>query len=193
MPREKAFDADQALARAMEAFWARGYEATSMRDLVDCMGVNRGSLYATFGDKRNLFLLALRRYDAMHRRHWLRNLAEERGPKDAILAVFQGAVDAVVNGGSRDGCLLVNTAVERSAHDEEIEGIIARSFKEIQTFFRDMLRKAQTAGEIPETVDCCERADALLALLLGLRVLVRSRPERGLLRSVFRQAEALTH
>ena len=63
MPWEKQFDSDAVLDKAMQAFWARGYEATSMQDLVDCMGINRGSLYATFGDKHSLFIQALRRYD----------------------------------------------------------------------------------------------------------------------------------
>lgn len=191
MPWEKTFDADEALARAMEAFWARGYEATSMQDLVNCMGVNRGSLYATFGDKRNLFLLALRRYDAMHRRYYIRGLAESNPPKRAIVALFEGAAEAVLDGGSRDGCLLVNTALERSSHDEEVERLVSQSFKEIQTFFRDMVREGQASGEIPATVDPCEASRALLALLLGLRVLARSRPEPGLLRSIVQQAEAV--
>ena len=70
MPWQKSFDSDAALQKAMEAFWARGYEATSMQDLVDCMGLGRGSLYATFGGKRSLFVQALRRYDERHRRDW---------------------------------------------------------------------------------------------------------------------------
>ena len=80
MPWQKSFDSDAVLQKAMEAFWARGYEATSMQDLVHCMGIGRGSLYATFGDKRTLFIQALRRYDQRHRRDWTARLATGASP-----------------------------------------------------------------------------------------------------------------
>ena len=70
MPWEKSFDEDAVLGRAMEAFWARGYAGTSMRDLVARMGVGRASIYATYGNKRSLFIKALKRYDSRHRRDW---------------------------------------------------------------------------------------------------------------------------
>ena len=75
MPWEKQFDSDKALTDAMNIFWSRGYESTSMQDLVDSMGINRGSLYATFGSKRSLFLQALRHYDDIHRKAWVKELA----------------------------------------------------------------------------------------------------------------------
>ena len=71
MPWKKQFDADSVLDKAMQAFWARGYDATSMQDLVDCTGINRGSLYATYGDKHTLFVAALRMYDEKIRRQLL--------------------------------------------------------------------------------------------------------------------------
>jgi TetR/AcrR family transcriptional repressor of nem operon len=76
MPWEKTFDTDVALTKAMEAFWSRGYEATSISDLVERMGINRGSLYDTFGDKRSLFMSALRAYGAVHLHDW----TAARGP-----------------------------------------------------------------------------------------------------------------
>ena len=84
MPWEKTFDTDEVLGKAMQAFWARGYEATSIQDLLDTMGLNRGSLYATFGDKRSLFIRALRHYDAVHRRAWVVALAQRGSPREAI-------------------------------------------------------------------------------------------------------------
>ena len=68
MPRKKEFDVDAVLNKAMEAFWTRGYEATSLNDLLDCMQIQRASLYNAFGDKHSLFLDALRRYDTVYRR-----------------------------------------------------------------------------------------------------------------------------
>jgi len=191
VPWERRFDTDEALAQAMRAFWAHGYEATSIQDLVACMGINRGSLYATFGDKRSLFVQALRRYDATHRRAWLDTLMASGSPREAIVAAFDQAIAAVVGAGSRDGCLLVNTALELSPHDPEIATIVGRGLREMETFFGDMIEQGQAAGEIPRHVLPGEAARGLLGLLIGLRVLSRSRPEEPLLRSIGRQAEAL--
>ena len=191
MPWQKSFDSDAALQKAMEAFWARGYEATSMQDLVDCMGLGRGSLYATFGGKRSLFVQALRRYDERHRRDWTARLAAAAPPREAILAAFAGVIEAALDGDRRDGCLLVNTALELAPHDQEIAAIVACGLREMEGFFADMLIRAQAAGEVPGHVVPAETAKALLALLVALRVFARARPERGLLVGVAAQAEAL--
>ncbi len=191
MPWEKQFDVDDALTAAMRAFWARGYEATSMQDLTACMGINRGSLYATFGDKRALFIQALRRYDAVHRQAWVATLAEEPSAKRAILGAFEAVIASVLKDGARDGCLLVNTALELSPHDPEISEIVRASLAEMEGFFRRMVAKGQAAGEIPANLKAVETARALLGLFVGLRVLSRSRPEKALLRSIAHQAEAL--
>jgi TetR/AcrR family transcriptional repressor of nem operon len=191
MPWEKQFDSDAALEKAMAAFWARGYEATSVQDLVERMGINRGSLYATFGDKRQLFLAALRRYDEQHRKAWVAGLTGAMAPRAAVLAVFEDAVAAALGAKARDGCLLVNTALELSPHDPEIAALIAQSLKEMEGFFRAKIEEGQAEGTIPGRVDGAEVAGALLSLFLGLRVLARSRPEEPLLRAIARQAEAL--
>ncbi|NNG05751.1 MAG: TetR/AcrR family transcriptional regulator, partial [Inquilinus sp.] len=149
MPWEKQFDTEDALTKAMQAFWARGYEATSVQDLVDRMGINRGSLYASFGDKRALFILALRHYDAIHRTAWVARLVETRTPKAAVVAAFDEVIAAVLDGGSRDGCLLVNTALELSPHDDEIAAIVATALSETEAFFRDRINAGRENGEIP--------------------------------------------
>ncbi len=191
MPWEKQFDVEEALTQAMKAFWARGYEATSLHDLVACMGINRGSLYATFGDKRALFIQALRRYDAVYRQAWIAALGAAPSAKRAILGAFEAVIASVLKDGARDGCLLVNTALELSPHDPEISEIVRAGLAEMEGFFRRMVVKGQAAGEIPAGLDAVEAARALLGLFVGLRVLSRSRPEKALLRAIARQAEGL--
>ncbi len=122
MPRKKEFDVDAVLNKAMEAFWARGYEATSLNDLLDCMQIQRASLYNAFGDKRTLFLETLRRYDVIYRRAEVAKRVNMPSPRQAILGLFQDAVTAVVEHGARNGCFLINTALELSPHDEEVAG-----------------------------------------------------------------------
>ncbi len=189
MPWEKQFNSDDVLMKAMRAFWARGYEATSMTDLVECMGINRGSIYATFGDKRRLFIEALRRYDAVHRQAWVAGLGKSGSPRQAIKGAFEDAIAAVLEAGSRDGCLLVNTALELSPHDEEVAEIVGHGFAEMEAFFREMIERGQASGEFPPHVDPVDTARSLLSLFIGLLVLSRSRQEETLLRSVANQSE----
>lgn len=184
MPWEKQFDADEVLGRAMQAFWARGYEATSMQDLVDCTGINRGSLYATFGGKRAFFLAALRMYDEKMRRKLIADIEARYAPREAIRRMFLAFAANVSECGGNRGCFLTNTALELAAHDPEAGKIVARSQEEIEAFFARTIRKGKARGEIAAHAGVTEAARGLLASLIGLIVLSRSRPEKALLRSV---------
>lgn len=191
MPWAKKFKNDEVLEKAMHAFWARGYEATSIQDLTSCMGINRGSIYAAFKDKRNLFLLALEYYETHYRRAFLADLKRDHSPREAITTLFNKVVDTALNDKKRSGCLLVNTATEMSAHDEIIAEAVAKGLSETEDFFRQSIERGKSGGEIPRHVDAQEAASALLGLLTGLRVLARSRAERKVLEPIARQAEAL--
>jgi len=191
MPWEKKFKNDKVLEKAMHAFWARGYEATSIQDLTSCMGINRGSIYAAFKDKRNLFLLALEYYETNCRRAFLADLKRDHSPREAITTLFNEIVDTALSDKKRSGCLLVNTATEMSAHDEKIAEAVAKGLSETEDFFHQLIERGKSGGEIPSHVDAEEAASALLGLLTGLRVLARSRPERKVLEPIARQAEAL--
>jgi TetR/AcrR family transcriptional repressor of nem operon len=184
MPWTKNFDVDQTLDKAMQLFWARGYEATSMQDLVDGMGINRGSIYSTYGDKRQLFLAALNRYDVECRKTQLEALEQQLSPKAAINALFQSWIDRVVSDIGNSGCFLTNTALELAAHDEDVGAIVANSQCEIENFFARMVARGQQEGEISTSLSPEKTAQSLLATLIGLLVLSRSRPDRKLLESV---------
>lgn len=186
MPWERQFDKEAALDKALQQFWSCGYEATSMQDLVDCTGVNRGSLYATYGDKRALFLAALAMYDE-RRRRMLAEFETRYEPTDVIRHVFLAFTTDVSDGGGR-GCFLTNTALELAAHDEEIRNFVAAAQADVEAFFARMIRKGKEAGSIPSDVTARASARGLLASLLGFLVLVRSRPEPSLLRAVIEDA-----
>lgn len=188
MPWQKQFDVDEVLDKAMQAFWARGYEATSMQDLVDRTGVNRGSLYATYGDKRALFLAAMHMYDEKMRRKLLAELEATYWPREAIRQLLLALTAHVSKTGANRGCFLTNTALELAAHDPEVRRIVAQAQKEIEAFFGRMIKKGKARGEIASHVKPLETARGLLASLLGLFVLVRSRPERALLDEIVDEA-----
>lgn len=190
MPWEKQFDIDETLDKAMKAFWARGYEATSMQDLVDCTGINRGSLYATYGDKRALFLAALQAYDTRMRKQALAELEKAFTPREAIRKLFEAFASQVPDGRPANGCFLTNTALELAAHDDQVRDIVRRSQEGIEVFFARMIRKGRKSGEIGKGVNPSQTAKGLLASLIGIVVLSRSRPDQRLLRTILEDALA---
>ncbi len=191
MPWVKSFDVDKTLDKAMRLFWSRGYEATSMSDLVEAMGINRGSLYDTYGDKRALFIAALRHYDETCRKKPLAALERDYSPKAAIRALFRHWIEVALTDPARRGCFLTNTALELAAHDRQVSAIVASSQKETEDFFHRLIKKGQSNGEIRKDLRTKETARLLLANLIGLLVLARSRPERRLLQSIATSATAL--
>ena len=189
MSRAKEYNETDVTERAMQVFWANGYEKTSVNDLVKATGLNRGSLYSAFDGKRSLFLEALRRYDAQHRSKFLDSIAAKNSPDHAILALFEAAA---LNTGDKDkpsGCLLVNTALEMAPHDPEVAAAVGAALAQMEDFFRQMIRAGQEAGEIGGQIDADETAGALLALLAGMRVLARGRPDPAVLCAVCRHAD----
>ncbi len=184
MPWEKQFDVSEVLDKAMQAFWSRGYAATSMQDLVDRMGINRGSLYSTYRDKHALFLAALRMYDDTLRHKRLADLEAKYGPRETIRQLFLAFASHVSEKGGNRGCFLTNTALELAAHDREAGKIVGHAQKEIEAFFARMIRKGKAQGEVAPHVKPAETASGLLASLIGLAVLTRSRPERALLQAI---------
>ena len=180
MARTKEFDIDEALERAMNAFWSHGYAGTSVHDLVEAMQIQRGSLYGTFGDKRSLFRLAYERYD--HRRQC--GMESERPPVEAICGWFAKLVDEGSSANGTRGCFIVNTALELEMHDAAMRATVAKSLKSIEAFFFDNIVAGQRDGSIDGALDARKTAQSMLSSVIGLRVLSRSRPERDLLRNI---------
>ena len=188
MPGKKQFDVDAGLNKALKEFWSNGFEATSMQDLVTCMGINRARLYATYGDKRTLFLATLTQYSQKQGRSALARLEDTYPPAEAIRQLFVEFARLSYDGEPAEGCFLTNSALELAAHDKQVRAIVSNSQNLIQAFFAKMIVKGQVLGEIPAELDIEECASGLLATLQGLIVLTRSRPERKLLNLIIEDA-----
>ena len=189
MPRQKKFCVENVVERAMVAFWDRGYHATSLQDLVECMGVNRASLYDTFDDKYSLFLDSLHAYQFIYIKSYLADQAKKHTPRQAIINYF---LDMILKAEERNGCLIVNTALEISPHDETVAQIVHEAFAYIEKhFFRKMIKKGQACGEISKTVVSTTTAQSLLSLLIGLCVLSRSNTSNPVMMAVVSQVKAL--
>jgi TetR/AcrR family transcriptional repressor of nem operon len=191
MARPREFNEADAVQSAMNCFWQRGYEATSMRDLGASMGMSAPSLYNAFGDKQRLFARALERYLDCNARDLVHRLESSLPPKEAIQQFFAEIIDHSINDRERKGCFLVNSALEVAPHQRELGAMIAKQFGEIEAFFKRCILAAQADGTTPRGLDASDTARLLLGVLLGVRVLARSAPNRSLFEGVVRPALAL--
>jgi TetR/AcrR family transcriptional repressor of nem operon len=191
MSRPREFDEARALDAAIECFWRCGYEATSLRDLTAAMELTPPSLYNAFGDKEELFALALERYLERNTRGRLRRLEETLPPKRAIARFFAEIVSHSIKDRERKGCFLVNSALEIAPHHAQCRAVIAKQFHDIEGFFARCILAAQAEGAIPLDLDAGDVAKLLLGVLLGVRVLARTNPSRNVLEGVVRPALAL--
>jgi TetR/AcrR family transcriptional regulator, transcriptional repressor for nem operon len=168
MARPREFDLNQVLEKAMDVFWQQGYHATSIRDLTEAMGLLRGSVYAAFGDKHQLFLAALERYME-------KGLSERQAILDrpgSIKANIRDAVFRIANKAtSGRGCLVANSALELLPHDSETTARINRHFQRMEAQFVAAIAQAQANNEIPRRHDAASLARALVCQIQGLRVL----------------------
>ena len=191
MPRPKNYDEVKVLESAMKAFWSRGYEATSMNDLVRATGINRGSLYTAYPHKHALFMSVLEHYDRIYRVEHLKQISAWHSPRDAIVAVFEQAATKPVDSSTPWGCLLVNTALELSPHDSEVCGFIEHCLHGVETFFFIQIKAGKQAGEITTKQSTRSTAQALLSLFLGLRVLTRAKTRHCTIDAVISQARMM--
>lgn len=175
MPWEKQFDEDEVLDKAMRAFWRHGYKGTSMKCLVEETGLNPGSIYAAFDDKRSLFGRCLDRFETEGEAARAK-LAATRAPREAILGMFDLTVDHIHAGEDGQGCMLVNAALE-AGENPDVAAAVRRGMTATEDFIRDRIEAGQVAGDIPADRDPGETARLILALVLGVRVLARAWPD----------------
>ncbi|WP_049572797.1 TetR/AcrR family transcriptional regulator [Nonomuraea sp. SBT364] len=189
MARAKEFDPDVALQRALELFWERGYEATSMADLVERLGVARASIYATFGGKHELYLKALDRYLSTRDPDITEALSQPGPVLPALRALIWSYAEDSAEG--HRGCMVVNAAVELAARDPEAARFVESSWRHLESVLTSALVRARAQGELPAGREPQALARLLLVLLQGMRVLGRTDGSGDRLRDAARQALAL--
>ena len=168
-----------------------GMVATSVRELASSMGITGTSLYNAFGDKRSLFRQVLQRYAERSTRERIARLESALPPKEAVRAFVAEILERSLDDSDRRGCLLVNSALEIAPHDPELGAEIAARLGEIEDFLSRAVTAAQDDGSVPPERDPADLARLLLGIILGVRVLARSKPQRELLEGTVRPALAL--
>ena len=174
MVRTREFDSGQALDTAMRVFWDQGYADTSMDDLVKATGVSRYGIYGTFGNKRELFIKALRHYAHGMLGSALADLSRPDASMTEIRAFFEQRMAASEEAGTHMGCMVCNTATEVAPHDEEIAAAVRELFNELAGFLANALENARQAGEVSADLDPRATSFYLVGLLQGLAVMGRA-------------------
>ena len=185
MPRTVEFERDAVLESAMQQFWKNGYQATSMRDISACTGLQPGSIYSAFRNKRSIFIDTLERYFKQR----LEFIVASFSTDEPALVRFRNFFDLIIKSSlsqdGRKGCLMVNTILEISDNDSEIKGRINEVFQEIELIFKQALDDAKTEGILPKDKDVDGLAKLIITTIHGIRVLNKTRPEKDTLDAIF--------
>ncbi|PIF30893.1 TetR family transcriptional regulator [Flavobacterium sp. 9] len=174
MARTKEFNEDQALDKAIEIFWHKGYNGTSAQDLVTHLGLSRSSLYDTFGDKQKLFAQSLQRYQKNAQDQIVKLFDESENIKETLRDIFKQAVIESLEDRITKGCFMVNSSVELAMHDEEIAKIVKNNSQIMEEVFTNAVKKGQDQGHISKTIDARVLARFIFNNYSGIRVLART-------------------
>lgn len=169
MARTKAFDESAVLAKAMEVFWSQGYNATSMEALVEGMGINRASMYSTYGDKHQLYLKTLNNYRQRQASEMIALLEQTPSVKEALQMLLRNILQESTCP-EKKGCFIVNSAVEFATHDAAVLEIVKNNLQTVENALAAAIVRGQASGEIKSKKSPEALAAFLLNTVNGMRV-----------------------
>ena len=184
MSRTREFNEKAALQRAMHTFWSKGFEATSLSDLTEAMGIAKSSLYAAFGDKEKLFARALDLYLEEISSERIEILRTARTAAQGIRAFLEHHIRVALDPRTPPGCLFVNSAVETDLLAEATAGHVASRAKLGEAAIRDLLERAQQTGEISRSTDVRALALMIASISYGIHVMARMHADKRKLQAV---------
>lgn len=168
MGRPREFDETEALSSAMRVFWLKGYEATSMKDLMEAMGLHKGSIYKAFGDKHQLFMSALGHYMRQGGEGMMRAFDEAPTPKDAIRSFLTMSLRQCACGPTVKGCFMMNSVVELGPHDETVRSFIESFMQRTKDKLSELIAKGQAMGQFRTDREPVEIAEYLMFVKAGI-------------------------
>jgi len=183
MGRPREFDVDAALESATRVFWAKGFEQASLDDLCAATGLNRSSLYAAFGAKRDLYLAALARYEDGSAARIAAAL-DGRPVREGLQRFLDALIDSIAAGPGRRGCFIGNCAAEMARLDRGAAARVRASLARIESAFRDRLQAARARGELARAAEPAALARFLTAGIQGLRLVGKANPDRAALNDI---------
>lgn len=170
MPREILFNEDEVLKKVVDLFWQKGYNGTSMQDLSSVSGLNRSSIYNSFGSKINLYKIALKRYQKTTESDFQKVLLESDNSKSALYLFFDKAVESAINNSHVKGCYIINSTVEMSLNNPIIKEVLENTQENLLHFLTTLILDAQKSGTINLEDTAPNYAYYLYTSLKGLQV-----------------------
>jgi TetR/AcrR family transcriptional regulator, transcriptional repressor for nem operon len=177
MPRPKAFNETEVLEKAMYLFWKKGYHHTTMQDLVDSMGINRASMYDTYGDKHQLYLACLNLYKNISTKIINNAIASEKSPIAQIRSLLNALATEAITDIENKCCFFANAALEMLPHDIQVNKIIIGNTKDINKLIEALIINAQQKGLINTNKSSTELAFFIQSNMYGIRVIAKNNPK----------------
>lgn len=168
--RSKDFDETEVLRKAITIFWKNGYNATSLHDLIDGLGIARSSIYHAFGDKHNLYIKALEQYQQDGTCRMLTILDTAATVKEGVKMLLDAVVANAVAKGKPKGCFKVNAEVEVAAHDKPTNKLVCEDNRIIEDAVCAFIKKGQQKGEVDTAKDARALARFLCTTVTGMQV-----------------------
>jgi TetR/AcrR family transcriptional repressor of nem operon len=179
MARTKDFDEAEVLNKAVCIFWHKGYNGTSMQDLVDGLGISRSSLYDTFGDKHALYIMALNSYQKAGDIQMCNIISNAVSAKEAIKKLLELTMRDMLNDEQRKGCFMVNAEIELAAHDAEVNDMICRNEQQFENAVLSAIKKGQASGEIHSSKDALALARFISNTVKGMQVSAKATADKA--------------
>ena len=191
MPGGKQFNVEEALVKAMRVFHAKGFDSASVQDLLAATGLNPGSLYATFGNKRDLYLKTLEHYGTLMAQERTRLTTQGPG-RQAILQAFDDVLEKADAKEKDDfGSMYLTASIDMAPHDDDVAALVAAGFVNLTKFFEEMIERGQSRDEIISDLTPASAASVLCSQYLGMMALSRGRPQITAMRSIRAQVDAM--
>jgi TetR/AcrR family transcriptional regulator, transcriptional repressor for nem operon len=186
MARPREFDTTEALDQAMQVFWSKGYEATSLSDLVDAMKLSKSSFYDTFGSKHEVFLAAIEHYKKTVASQVAQVATLDAPARKLIAGIFERAAGRITEKDGRRGCFLNNCCVEVALHDPAAAKLIGGGFDIMEDTLFALVERGQRQGDIANDKDARALARYLTSSLHGLMVVGKANPDPKALADIAR-------
>lgn len=170
MPRVKLFDENEVLIKAMNLFWKQGYSATSVQDLVGHLGINRASIYDTFGDKNKLFKKSFEFYRKSSIEGLTVFFQSQQNVRDGFSKLFNIAIEEAILDKDRKGCFVVNITTELIPNDENLLEVLESNKRDIEKLFYEFLKKGKKSGQLKDGTDLKSISSLFYTLYSGIKV-----------------------
>lgn len=179
MARTKDFDENEVLSKAIQIFWHKGYNGTSMQELVDGLGISRSSLYDTYTDKHTLFVKALESYQNSGSGKIQEIINNSESAKATIKQLLEFIINGLLCDEQQKGCFMVNAEVEVAPHDSEINNLVCKNDQQMEDAFYLVIKKGQDSGEIKKNQDARALSRFIFNTVKGMQVTAKSTSDRA--------------